>query len=477
MNMKTVISRFTILFSALFMTFSIMPSAIAYPEYGAHPGLVSMPSLFTGGAANQIEVKQVSEPERISLSEDFLLFREILEEIRRNYVDEISEKDLIQNAITGMLSNLDAHSIYYSAEDFERIKKQTSGTFAGIGVELQYNADKQALVITKVFNNSPAAMANIQVGDMITAIDNKTISELQGQKSIKLLQGKVGSSVSLLILRNEQSLDLTIIRDTIKTPSLSNSVLYNNEFAYIQLDRFQTDSDQEIISALAELESQARSHQSLLRGVILDLRDNSGGLLSASTEVADLFIEEGLITYTLGQADKHQTKYSATKGDIIQDIPLIILINAQSASGAEIVAGALQDHGRALIIGENSYGKGSVQYAVGLTNGQAIRYTVARYFTPQGRSIQTQGIMPDIVIPSIKANVIQNRTQQREINRKGHLENNNTYVPSRQPADFTDIINSDYPLYESLNILRAMSAFPPKVAPEKTIDTDHVLSK
>lgn len=457
--MKIMISSLGMLLIAL----SIQPLSLASPEYNPQPELISAPSLITGGAANNIEIKIVSEPEPVVLSEDFLLFREIFDEIKNNYIDEISDQDLIQNAIKGMLSNLDPHSTYYSAEDFQRIKNQTSGSFAGIGISFNYDVDKKALLITKVFRNSPAATANIEVDDYLFAIDEIPVSDLDIQKSTKLLQGEVGSTVSLTLQRGDQTLDITIMRDNIKMPSLSNMALYNNEFAYIQLDRFQTESDKEIIEALTSLESEAQLNQSTIRGVILDLRDNSGGLLSASAEVADLFIDEGIITYTTGQAEKHQKQYHATKGDIIAGIPLVVLINAQSASGAEIVAGALQDHKRAVIMGENSYGKGSVQYAVGLTNGQAIRYTVARYFTPNGRSIQTLGIMPDIIIPSIKANVVKGSNQPREINRKGHLVNHRPdQSATRQPANFTHIINSDYPLYESLNILRAMSAFPQK---------------
>lgn len=457
--MKTVISSL----SAVLIALASQQLSYAHPEY-ALPKLISAPSLITGGTANNIEIKLLSTPEPapdITQSQDFLLFKEIFEEIKNNYVDEISDEALIKNAITGMLSNLDPHSTYYSAEDFKRIQTQTSGTFAGIGIELNASQAETGLAIAKVFKNSPASDADLQIGDLITHIDGQAVVDLEYKKALSLLQGKVGSPVTLSLLRQENPLDVTIIRDTIKTPSLSQSILYNNEFAYILLDRFQKESDQEIIDALTELRAEAESQKREIRRVILDLRDNNGGLLSASAEVADLFIDEGLITYTDGQSEKHQNRYIATKGDILAGIPLIILINAQSASGAEIVAGALQDHERAIIIGENSYGKGSVQYAVGLTNGQAIRYTVARYYTPKGRAIQSQGITPDIIIPSIKASVVKSAQPQREINRPGHLESMQTTTESvRMPADFSSMLKDDYVLYESLNILRAMTAFP-----------------
>ncbi len=399
-------------------------------------------------------------------AEDLRLFIEIFDGLKKNYVEEVSDQALIHNAIKGMLTNLDPHSKYYSAEEFQRIKNQTSGSFAGIGIEATFNRDKKGLIVQRIFQYSPASESDIMPNDVIINIDGLPVIDLGAKQAGAKLQGKVGSSVTLNILRGETPIELTIIRDNIKTPSLSTSALYNNEFAYIRLDRFQKESDKEIMNALAELETQAQTNDATLQGVILDLRDNAGGLLNASVEVADLFLDQGVITYTEGQASKHQKRFTANAGDIIQDIPLIILINSQTASGAEIVAGALQDHQRAVIVGETSYGKGSVQYAVGLKNGQAIRYTVARYYTPKGRSIQNSGITPDIIIPGIKASVTKNH-QRREVNNKGHLDNTTAnHSALRAPADFSNLLEQDYALYEGLNLLRAMSTLSPRPIPQ-----------
>ena len=460
--MKRVIT----LLSTICLSCAIHPLAIAYPEYG-NKEINTAPSLITR-EPNSAGIILFSMPEpnssKDTVTDDFLLFKEIFQELKQNYVEEISDQELIKNAITGMLSNLDPHSKYYTPEEFQRIKHQTSGSFAGIGIETGLNSEKDGLIVYKIFKNTPAASANLNVDDLIIKIDGQNVSELDPKMAVNALRGEINTPVNLEIIREGNVLPLTIIRGNIKTPSLSTAALYNNEFAYIRLDHFQTDSHLEIVDALQELEIESRVNQATIQGVILDLRDNNGGLLDASVEVADLFMNGGLITYTIGQSERHQRRFIAQEGDIIHDIPLVILINSQTSSGAEIVAGALQDHNRAVIMGETSYGKGSVQYAVGLKNGQAIRYTVSRYYTPNGRSIQNQGITPDIIIPNIKAKITAstNSLKNREINNHGRLDNpNQSLAIARQPADFADMIEQDYPLYEALNVLRAMSAFAP----------------
>ncbi len=406
-----------------------------------------------------LELISLPESPKLPINE-LRLFTEILEQLKNNYVDPISDEMLIHNAIDGMLT-LDPHSKYYSQDEYQKIKDETSGSFAGIGVETLYFEDNETLMINQVFPNSPAFKAELKVGDQIQKIDETTIAEIQSIDKESILQGKIGSEVTLTILRDGKTFDLTLQRDNIKTPSLSTAKLYNNEFAYFKIDRFQQQSDKEIVDALLELNIEAKTENAEIRGVILDLRDNRGGLLKASIAVADLFLNEGLITYTDGQSARFKARYEAKKGDIISDLPLIILINSQSASGSEIVAGALQDHQRALIVGENSYGKGSIQMVQPLKNGDAIRYTSARYYTPNGHSIQNYGITPDIILPNINAKITNNKST-REIDNKGHLANrdqtNQAQQNNRMPANFAYLIEQgDFPLYEALNILRAMS--------------------
>ena len=403
-----------------------------------------------------LELISAPETQKLPINE-LRLFTEILEQLKNNYVDPISDEILIHNAIDGMLT-LDPHSKYYSQDEYQKIQNETSGSFAGIGIETLYFEDHETLMINQVFPNSPAFEAGLKIGDQIQKIDGTTIAEIKTSEKASALQGKIGSEVTLTILRDDKNFDLSLTRGNIKTPSLSIAKLYNNEFAYFKIDRFQQQSDKEIVDALMTLEVEAKTKNAEIRGVILDLRDNRGGLLTASIAVADLFLDEGLITYTDGQAARFKARYEAKKGDIIPNIPLIILINSQSASGSEIVAGALQDHQRALIVGENSYGKGSIQMVQPLKNGDAIRYTSARYYTPNGHSIQNYGITPDVILPNINAKITHNKST-REIDNKGHLVNpDDPRNNNRMPANFAYLIEKgDFPLYEALNILRAMS--------------------
>lgn len=406
----------------------------------------------------QQNIELISKPEPSKMPIDELrLFSDIFEQLKNNYVDPISDKELIQNAIKGMLA-LDPHSKYYPKEEYQRIQNQTSGSFAGIGIETRLDANHQVLIIEKVFDNSPAFKAQLKVKDQITKINNEDVSMINPKEYENKLQGKVDTNVTLTILREGETFDYTLKRQNIHTPSLSNAQLYNHEFAYFKLDRFQQKSDEELVNALMALEVEAKTENSEIHGVILDLRDNRGGLLTAAIAVADLFLDKGLITYTSGQSERFKDRYEAKKGDIITDIPLIILINSQSASGSEIVAGALQDHSRALIVGERSYGKGSIQSIQPLKNGDAIRYTSARYYTPNGNSIQNYGITPDVILPNISAKINTQETS-REVDNIGHLENSHDpNNQSRMPANFADLIEQgDFPLYEALNILKAIS--------------------
>lgn len=405
-------------------------------------------------------------------SKDLYLFTEIFDHLKHNYVEPVTDETLITNAINGLMA-LDPHSKYYTQEEYQAIKNRTSGAFAGIGVELSYNADNKVLTINKIFDQSPAQKSGLKVGDQIVTIDQTPISEIDPNQYSAKIQGPIGTEVILDIIRAKEPLNIKLIRANVPTPSLSIAKLYNKEFAYLRLDHFQNGSDQEIIKALDQLEAQAKAEHSTIKGIVLDLRNNPGGLLSAAVETADLFLDEGLITYTDGQSDDFKNRYSAKNTQIFPNIPLIVLINAQSASSAEIVAGALQDHKRALIVGENSFGKGSIQIIKPLVSGGAIRYTSARYYTPTGRSIQNNGITPDILIPVIKGN-IEPAKASREVNQKGHLQNTSPEMVTPS-VDFSPLIQQgDYYLYEALNMLRAMNALPAQI--EKAFTTKEEVS-
>lgn len=408
-------------------------------------------------------IELISAPDHDAIQESTLpleelrLFTEVLELLKNHYVDPVSDQTLIQNAIKGMIA-LDPHSKYYSKEAYQQLKNETSGSFSGIGVASYYDDETSSLIIDKIFPNSPASKADLKVGDGIQKINGIAVKNIDASKRESSLQGDIESEVSLTIIRENQEFDLSLIRAKIQTQSLSIAHLYHDGLAYFKLDRFQEKSDEEILNALMTLEIEAQTQNTHIRGAILDLRDNRGGLLNAAIAVADLFLDEGLITYTDGQSERFKTRYEAKKGEIIPNIPLIVLLNAQSASGAEIVAGALQDHQRAIIVGENSYGKGSIQMVQPLKNGDAVRYTSARYYTPNGHSIQNRGITPDLILPHIEAKIIQHY-EPREIDNEGHLDNlPQQKLDQRIPANFSELIEQgDFLLYEALNILKAMS--------------------
>ena len=413
------------------------------------------PPVNTSAQKSHETIDLISTPAEPSIPvDDLRRFIEVFDELKRNYVDELSDATLIQNAIMGMLSNLDPHSKYYSAEQFQKIKNETSGKESSIGITLRAESredqSKGAMIIKTIAPNSPAEKAGLQIGDRIVTIDQTPTDQLSIAQAEQLLQGVKGSTVQLEFFHKGELKERQIVRADIALPSLEKARRYG-QFAYLSLSRFQEGSSEEIADALLALEIESKTANTPIQGVILDLRNNHGGLLSAAIDVADLFLTQGVITYTTGQATQHQKQYLATERELITEIPLIILINQQSASAAEIVAGALQDHQRALIVGENSYGKGSVQYAVPLNNGDAIRYTIARYYTPDGKSIQDEGITPDIFIPDLK---VSPKTDRNGIDKRSHLHEDHFTQQKRY------LLENDYPLYESILLLEGITRYP-----------------
>lgn len=465
--MKRALSS-TLLLSTL-LSVSLMPSAYAEEKAAVEilpitiistpdsdPPKEKRPSISTSLQKNHQTIDLISTPAEPSIPvDDLRRFIEVFDELKRNYVDELSDATLIQNAIMGMLSNLDPHSKYYSAEQFQKIKNETSGKESSIGITLRAESQddhdtKGAMVIKTIAPNSPAEKAGLQIGDRIVTIDQTPTDQLTVAQAEQRLQGKKGSPVRLEFFHNGELKERQIVRADIALPSLEKARRYG-QFAYLSLSRFQEGSSEEIADALLALEIESKTANTPIQGMILDLRNNHGGLLSAAIDVADLFLTQGVITYTTGQATQHQKQYLATEREILADTPLIILINQQSASAAEIVAGALQDHQRALIVGENSYGKGSVQYAVPLNNGDAIRYTIARYYTPDGKSIQDEGITPDIFIPDLK---VSPKTDRNGIDKRSHSHEDHFTQQKRY------LLENDYPLYESILLLEGITRYP-----------------
>ncbi len=393
---------------------------------------------------------------------DLQRFVEVLETLKSNYVDEISDETLIDNAIRGMISGLDPHSEYYDAKAFKGTQEFSTGSFVGIGVEV-IGEDGLIRVISPM-NDSPAQKAGIKAGDLIIKIDSTAVQSMDVGKAIDLLKGEPNSSVTLTIIRegSRSPITTTVLRDVIKTKSVT-SELIDDQYAYVRLYQFQDRAVDEIKDAIVEMARKANAKKGAVKGMILDLRNNPGGVLEQAVRISDLFLNSGLIVYTQGRDADSRQEFSAQPGDLLDGLPLVVLINVGSASASEIVAGALQDQKRAVIVGEKSFGKGSVQVVQPLSDQEhGMKYTTARYYTPLGRSIQANGIIPDIELLSleVKEGAKNSDYTIREENLAKHIENlkdaNASYFYQPQKDKARELSTADNQLYEALNILKSL---------------------
>ena len=324
------------------------------------------------------------------------LFGDVFQRVRESYVEETSEKDLVKSAINGMLTNLDPHSSFLDDEDFEDMQVQTKGAFGGLGIEVTME-DGFVKVVSPI-DDTPAARAKIQPNDLIVGIDDEAVYGLTLNEAVEKLRGPIGKPVIIMIRRGKMDpFEVEIVRDEIKISSVKNQLF--DGIGYIRLTTFSEQTTPGLIKAVKEFQNELDND---LKGIVLDLRNNPGGLLSEAVSVADSFLELGEIVSTRGKDGKDSTHHYSRPGDIINGLPLVVLINSGSASASEIVAGALKDHKRAIILGKRSFGKGSVQTVIPLPGHGAMRLTTARYYTPSGISIQAKGITPDIEVEVAK---------------------------------------------------------------------------
>ena len=349
-------------------------------------------------------------------------FANVLTMVQKNYVDDVSTEQLVDGAINGMLASLDPHSAYLTPDLYKELQVDTRGSFGGLGIEItQRNG---VLTVVSPIEDTPAARAGIKSGDQIIKIDNEFTKDMTLLQAVKLMRGPEGSKINLTIRRENAPdwIDLTLKREVIQIKSVKYRVL-DQHYGYLRITQFQERTEHDAKNALTALEKESGG----LQGLVLDLRNNPGGLLSQAVKVADLFLDAGLVVYTEGRTDNQEQKFYAHKGPAASDYPMVVLVNGGSASASEIVAGALQDHKRALVLGMQTFGKGSVQTILPLADGEAaIRLTTARYFTPNGRSIQATGITPDIIMePSLQqVSAPANKPDTiRESNLPRHLEN------------------------------------------------------
>ncbi|MFR0692347.1 S41 family peptidase [Enterobacterales bacterium AE_CKDN230030158-1A_HGKHYDSX7] len=383
-------------------------------------------------------------------------FAEVLDRVKAAYVEPVDDKTLLENAIKGMLSNLDPHSAYLGPEEFAELQESTSGEFGGLGIEVG-SEDGFVKVISPI-DDTPAANAGIQPGDLIVKIDGKPTKGQSMNEAVDSMRGKAGSPITLTIVRGGgKPFDVTLKRAIIKVKSVKSQMLEPG-YGYLRITQFQVNTGEETVKALAKLRN---DNKGKLKGVILDLRNNPGGVLQSAVEVADAFLTKGLIVYTKGRIPNSELRFSADPADPSDGVPLVVLINGGSASAAEIVAGALQDQKRGILMGTDSFGKGSVQTVLPLNNDRALKLTTALYYTPNGRSIQAQGITPDIEVE--RAKVTREKSEFdgfKEADLQGHLANGNggqdrPTASGKPPVDRPQ--DGDYQLSQALSLLKGLS--------------------
>ena len=385
-------------------------------------------------------------------------FTEIFTKIKNDYVEPIDDETLLENAIKGMLAGLDPHSAYLVPEDYARHQTGSSGEFGGLGIEVGME-DGFVRIIAPI-DDTPAARAGVQAGDLVVRLDDTPVKGMSLEEAVKFMRGEPGTVITLTVVRRGEDapLRITIVRDIIQVTSVKSRLL-DDRYAYLRITQFQSRTGENLRETLQALENEA---QESLGGAILDLRNNPGGVLDAAVSVTDAFLKEGTIVYTEGRLDANTVKFSAKPNDVLDGAPLVVLVNSGSASASEIVAGALQDHRRAVIMGRDTFGKGSVQTILPMENGSALRLTTARYYTPSGRSIQAHGIKPDIELETIRVSDVDSESRSiREADLAGHLEAESGADENEPGADGgaepeRSLAEEDFGLYEALNLLKGL---------------------
>ena len=389
--------------------------------------------------------------------DDLRTFTEVFAKIKNDYVEPVDDKTLLENAIRGMLSGLDPHSAYLIPDDYQDLQAGTSGEFGGLGIEVGME-DGFVKVIAPI-DDTPAQRAGVEAGDLIIRLDDVPVKGMALSDAVKVMRGRPGTDIVLTIVREgtDRPIRITITRDVIRVTSVRSRPLEPG-YGYVRISQFQTRTGESLREAVGKLREEG---DDTLKGLVLDLRNNPGGVLSAAVAVSDAFLDSGTIVYTEGRMDDAELTFSAKGSDILDGIPLVVLVNGGSASASEIVAGALQDHRRAVIMGEKTFGKGSVQTILPMDNGSALKLTTARYYTPSGTSIQARGIVPDITLERMRVSRIDSsgaRVQESDL--AGHLESGGEeedFEAARQAqVAGVPLAQRDFALHEALNLLKGL---------------------
>lgn len=394
-------------------------------------------------------------------------FSDIFARIKTDYVEDVDDKTLLENAIRGMLSGLDPHSTYLNSDEYKELKIGTTGKFGGLGIQVGME-DGFVKVISPI-DDTPAFRAGLESGDLIIRLNEKSVKGMTLNDAVKVMRGDPGTDIKLVVIREgaDKPLPFTVTRAIISVNSVKSRML-EPDFGYVRISNFQSKTARDLVSEVSKLKKENKNE---LKGLVLDLRNNPGGVLSAAADVSDAFINDGKLVFTKGRIDNSEFEFNAKPGDIMNGLPVVVLINGGSASASEIVAGALQDHKRAVIMGSKSFGKGSVQTIQELRSGGAVKITTARYFTPSGRSIQGEGITPDIVLDRYEVKdskddlslhikesdlngSISNPTKSQQALKKAAEEGK-----TDSPKDAKIKASDDFQLYEALLLLKGLDIF------------------
>ena len=386
------------------------------------------------------------------------LFGEVMERAKVSYVEDVSDKKLIESAINGMLSSLDPHSSFLDDQSFKYMSEQTKGKFGGLGIEV--TMENGVVKVVSPIDDTPASKAGLKPGDYITNIDGEAVMGMTLNDAVDKMRGKIGSKVKLTIRRiNEKPLEVTLKREEIKIQSVKNSIKAD-DVVYIRISSFSEDVDTMTAKAIKDAKKKLGDK---LKGVVIDVRNNPGGLLDQAVNVSDLFLDKGEIVSPRSRNEEDTVKYTAKEGDIAKGLPIVVIINDGSASASEIVAGALQDHKRAIILGEKSFGKGSVQTVIPLGKYGAMRLTTARYYTPSGRSIQAKGIEPDIEVKPAKVEVLDTGVGFSEAEFSNALKNETSGDKNSKNADQkkaeAEELAKDYQLSRAIDLVKALGLY------------------
>ncbi len=430
---------------------AILTSSGAYAQEGEKEPSVELESTLEENVKTPLPLEQIRS------------FADIFTRIKLNYVEEVSDEQLLEYAVEGMLSGLDPHSVYLKEERFEQLNEGTTGAFSGLGMEVVM--EEGFVKVVAPIDDTPAAKAGIKTGDLIIRMDGKTVSGLNLNEATEVMRGAPGTSITLTILRESEPepFDVVLTRALVRLSSVKRKRL-SDEIGYLRITQFQIATAENFRKELKMLRDSEG-----FEGLIVDLRNNPGGLLTSAVSIADAFIQDGVIVSTKGRYRANDQEYKASPSDLLEGKPVVVLINGGSASASEIVAGALQDNKRALLLGTDTFGKGSVQTVVNIADDEAIKLTTARYYTPNGKSIQAAGITPDVVVEYREFKEREKGYDRiKENDLPGRLDNDNVdskkskSKKAKKDDEINELLARDYQLNEAFNLLNGLILFQQK---------------